>query len=523
MPPDRDRSCPGPRRNPAPAGSLPQDVTASPARSGVVGGRTTVLRLVGLTVGAHVIGVTTVGLLLIGLSGGRSPENAGTRGTLILVALGYLVLALPIGTAAGLRRQRVTNDWLLAGREPTRDEAAHALRLPLDTALVAALTWLLGAVLLGAVAAVVSPDPWVGMRTALVALLGGVVTTGVSYLLVDRAARPVTTRALAAHPPTGSLLLGVRVRLVLTWSLTSGVPLTGLVLLFVDPSLDGEVSDAAVAFLAVVALVVGWLATLLTARTVGAPLRELRRAVEQIGEGDTSVRVVVDDAGEIGLLQTGVNRMASGLRERERLRDLFGRHVGATVAQQALDRGISLGGESRTVAALFVDVTGSTALAQRLGPQQMVALLNRFFAIVVDATTAEGGLVNKFQGDAVLCVFGAPAEHPDPAGGALRAARRIADAVARAGEVDVGIGVAHGAAVAGQVGAPSRLEYTIIGDPVNEAARLTELAKNVPGRVVTSERAVQAAAAEEQACWQRGETVPLRGREEPTTTWVRRR
>src|ERR687890_190269 len=112
----------------------------------------------------------------------------------------------------------------------------------------------------------------------------------------------------------------------------------------------------------------------------------------------------------------------------------------------------------------------------------MVGLLNRFFEVVVDAIEEGGGLVNKFEGDAALCVFGAPTEHPDPAGAALAAARRICDAVRTAGEVDVGVGVACGRVWAGQVGAASRLEYTVIGDPVNEAARLTELAKDHPGR-----------------------------------------
>ncbi|MEU2350225.1 adenylate/guanylate cyclase domain-containing protein [Modestobacter sp. NPDC049651] len=487
----------------------------------LAGGRRTVVRLLGLVVGANLVGAVTVALLLVGLSGGRNPQEPGTRTVLLLVVIGYGVLALPLGIAAGLQRQRVTRAWLAAGRPPSRTEAAHALRLPLDTALVAALTWLVGAVLAGVVAGVVSPDPAVGLRTGLSSVLGGIVTTGVSYLLVDRAARPVTTRALAAHPPTGSLLLGVRVRMFLAWGLTSGVPLLGLVSLFLDPSLHGRVSDAAVVFLAVVALVVGGLATLLTARAVGSPLRELRHAVQEIGQGDTSVRVVVDDAGEIGLLQDGVNTMAAGLGERERLRDLFGRHVGATVAQQALDRGIALGGEERTVAALFVDVTGSTALAQHAGAEAMVGLLNRFFAVVVEATSAEGGLVNKFQGDAALCVFGAPADHPDPAGAALRAARAVVAAVAAAGEVDIGVGVAFGPVVAGQVGARSRLEYTVIGDPVNEAARLTELAKALPGRVLATGRAVRAAAGDEAAHWVPGEVLTLRGRAQPTPTWVR--
>jgi class 3 adenylate cyclase len=218
----------------------------------------------------------------------------------------------------------------------------------------------------------------------------------------------------------------------------------------------------------------------------------------------------------------GANKIAAGLAEREWLRDLFGRHVGTTVAQRALAEGTSLDGEVRTVAALFVDIAGSTSLVRRTGPEEMVGLLNRFFAVVVAAIEAEGGLVNKFEGDAALCVFGAPAEHEDPAGAALRAARRIGDAVRAAGEVDVGVGVSCGPVWAGQVGAASRLEYTVIGDPVNEAARLTELAKDHPCRAVTSEPTVRAAAPEERSHWARDAEVWLRGRDEPTVTWVRR-
>ncbi|HEX2072948.1 MAG TPA: adenylate/guanylate cyclase domain-containing protein [Geodermatophilus sp.] len=483
-------------------------------------GRSAVPIIVTLVVLANLVGVGTVTLLLMGLSAGAG-EGAG-RGVVVLTAAAYLAVALPLGTLAGLRRQRATAAWLGAGRQPTPEEAEQALRLPVDTALVAAVTWLGGGIVVGAVGALVSPSPLVGLRIGLAALLGGVVTAGVTYLLAARAAREVTARALTAHPPTGSLNLGVRPRLLLTWGLTSGVPLLGLVLLFVDPSNPEGPDEAAVLFLLVVSLLVGLLATALTARAVGAPLRDLRQAVQRVGEGDHSVRVAVDDAGEIGLLQEGVNRMAAGLAERERLRDLFGRHVGTTVAQRALVTGVSLGGELRTVAALFVDIAGSTSLVRRTGPEEMVGLLNRFFRIVVEAIEDEGGLVNKFAGDAALCVFGVPAEHPDAAGAALRAARRIFRAVQAAGEVDVGVGVACGPVWAGQVGAASRLEYTVIGDPVNEAARLTELAKEHPGRAIASEPTVRAAAGDEGRHWVPDGVVELRGRDEPTRLWVRR-
>src|SRR3954449_4285797 len=492
---------------------------------------------------ANLVGVATVTLLLIGVS--SDTEDTG-RAAVLWTAIGYTVVALPVGTLIGMRRQRVTNAWLMAGRDPTTEEAAHALRLPVDTAIVAGLIWLLAAVLIGVVSAAAFPDARIGFRTGIATLLGGVVTAGVTYLLVARAARAVTARALAAHPPAGRLALGVRPRLLLTWGLTSGVPLLGLVLLFLDPSNPDGPGRGTVVFLSVVALLVGGLATLLTARYVGQPLRELRDAVQRVGTGDYAAGVTVDDAGEIGLLQQGVNSMAAGLAERERLRDLFGRHVGTTVgqrvldagagrlrglfgrhvgttvAQRALDAGVDLGGELRTVAALFVDVVGSTALVRRTGPEEMVELLNGFFEVVVAAVEDEGGLVNKFEGDAALCVFGAPTEHADPSGAALRAARRICDGVRSAGALDIGVGVSCGRVWAGQVGAASRLEYTVIGDPVNEAARLTELAKDHPGRAVAADPAVRAAPAEERAHWVRDADVELRGRGEPTTTWVRR-
>jgi adenylate cyclase len=482
-------------------------------------GRIAVPAIVLLVVVANLVGVATVISLLIGVDDGSG--DAG-RVPVLLTAAGYLVVAFPAGTLIGLRSQRATNSWLMAGRRPTSEEAAHALRLPVEIALIAGVIWLLAAVLVGFVSAAVFPDPLVGLRIGIATLLGGMATAGVTYLLVARAARAVTAVALAAHPPAGALTLGVRPRLLLTWGLTSAVPMLGVVLLFLDPSNPGGPGEGAVVFLVVVALLVGGLATLLVARAVGQPLRDLRQAVGQVGRGDYAVSVVVDDAGEIGLLQEGVNTMAAGLAERERLRDLFGRHVGTTVADRALATGVSLGGEERTVAALFVDIAGSTSLVRRTGPEEMVGLLNRFFEIVVETIEADGGLVNKFEGDAALCVFGAPTDHPDPAGAALRAARRICDAVRSAGEVDVGVGVACGRVWAGQVGAASRLEYTVIGDPVNEAARLTELAKEHPGRAVASEPTVQAADPGEAEHWVRDGEVELRGRDEPTGTWVRR-
>jgi adenylate cyclase len=175
--------------------------------------------------------------------------------------------------------------------------------------------------------------------------------------------------------------------------------------------------------------------------------------------------------------------------------------------------------EQRDVTAMFVDLVGSTALAEVLAPEQVVDTLNAFFGAVATAVAAEGGWVNKFEGDGALCVFGAPAAQPDHAPRALRAARslreRLAELAASYPGMDAGIGVSSGAVVAGNVGTEARYEYTVIGGPVNEAARLTELAKERPGRVIASGGALERAR-DEATHWTPLGTVALRGRSTPT-------
>jgi adenylate cyclase len=354
-------------------------------------------------------------------------------------------------------------------------------------------------------------------------VVGGIVlaalgSAGITYLLVGRVNQPVALLALAACPPKTSPVFGVRWRLLLIWTLTTGTPIVGLVLVLTAPRGKTHVLTVGVA-VAVVTLLSGGLSTAVAARAIGAPLRSMVDALHRVGQGDLDVAVQIEDAGEIGLVQSGFNDMVAGLRERERIQDLFGRHVGPAVAAEAISGGVTLSGEQCEVVALFVDITGSTKLTRSTSPAEFVAMLNRFFAVVVEEVEGNGGLLNKFEGDAALCVFGAPAELPDPATAALGAARAIRDRVAEMGELEIGIGVAAGPVIAGQIGAASRLEYTVIGDAVNEAARLTELAKRVDGRILASEATVLAASAEEQVHWIAGRLLRLRGREAPTRTY----
>jgi adenylate cyclase len=352
-------------------------------------------------------------------------------------------------------------------------------------------------------------------------LLGMVTSCALQYLLVERVMRPVVGRALADGPPPGARTPGVAARLTTAWTVATAVPLVGAVAVAVVEIAGADIGKntvlAAILFLLALALSVGLLATLVSAGAGGGPVAAVARALERVEAGELDTRVPVDDGSEVGLLEAGFNRMAAGLEERERIRDLFGRQVGRDVARAALDGDVTLGGELREVAALFVDLVGSTALAARRPPAEVVALLNDFFAVVVRVAERHDGWVNKFEGDAALCVFGAPTELADPAGAALAAARELRSELDdELDELDAGIGVAAGEAVAGNVGAEHRYEYTVIGDPVNEAARLCDLSKAQRGRLLASDAAVGRAAPEEAERWRVGEPVVLRGRSQET-------
>ena len=414
-----------------------------------------------------------------------------------------------------------TLQWIADGREPDEREHSRTLGLAVHMVKMVGIGWAIAAVLLSVVngfayswdfAAVVAATIW----------LGGETTCALSYLAAERVLRPATACALSERLPGDTVAPGVRGRLLGAWALGTGVPLLGVVVIGVvgltKSDVDTEYLAAAVLFLGVVASASGLLATMFAAKAIAHPITSVRRGLERVERGDLDVQVPVDDGSEVGLLQAGFNQMSEGLTERERIRDLFGRQVGEDVAREALVGGTTrLGGEERQVGVLFVDLIGSTSMAIAMPPTEVVRLLNRFFRVVVNVVEAEGAIVNKFEGDAAMCVFGAPVPRDDPAGDALRAARELAARLTRdVPEIDFGIGISAGIAVAGNVGAEHRFEYTVIGDPVNEASRLSELAKQRPERVLASEAALTAASNGESDAWNMTDTAVLRGRDAPT-------
>ena len=429
------------------------------------------------------------------------------------VFVGYMTLMLVVGKLVGNRLVGGFSAWLRSGAPADAETRSLVLRLPLRLSYGDAVGWAGAVVVFGVLNATYTPV--FGLQVASTIALGAVTTVPLNYLLVERVLRPAVTLAHVDAPSPPPIVLGVTRRMVLAWAVGSGVPLLGIGFGMVELANEEPLRPVAVLFLVAVGLLVGLAATVTAARAVADPVQSVAAALRDVGAGRLDARVPVYDASEIGQLQTGFNAMAEGLRERARLQDLFGRQVGTDVARLALERGVRLGGERREVAVLFVDVIGSTTLAVEHEPEEVVRRLNAFFGVVVDAVGGHGGWVNKFEGDAALCVFGAPVERPDEAACALSAARALARGLATL-EVDAAVGVAAGSVVAGNVGTETRFEYTVIGDPVNSAARLAELARREPGRVL-ADAAVLPAAGGEAEHWTRGEQVVLRGRTAPTT------
>lgn len=459
---------------------------------------------------ANGVGAVVVFVYLQYLFPVRTPEDERQLGINLMVFSTYLVLTLFFAFPVNRLFLNRAMQWLRDGREPTRLERMRILLQPLQQTASAFLGWIGAAVIFG----LLNDD---ASRVSIGILLAGLVTCAMLYLLLERQFRPVFALALegAELPRTYPEILP---RIMMAWLLGSAVPILGLGLAPISVPADqrSELS-ARLAVLVVTSVVAGGLVMRAAARAVAHPVEQVRAAMAKVEEGDLDVEVAVDHAGELGRLQAGFNAMVEGLRERRRIHDLFGRQVGTDVARQALERDPQLGGEEREITALFVDLAGFTAFTETHAPSEVVQELNDFYSVVVKVVMDAGGFVNKFEGDAALCIFGAPGPLADHAACALRAAAALPGEVAALPSAPgVGIGVATGRAVAGNIGTAERFEYTVIGDAVNVAARLTELAKDRDCRVLATEETVRAAGAAAGRAWERTGWVRLRGRSTET-------
>ncbi len=243
-----------------------------------------------------------------------------------------------------------------------------------------------------------------------------------------------------------------------------------------------------------VVLVISLLAVLLLARSFSKPITRLAGVVSQIEQGDYGAKVELASRDELGQLASSVNSMARGLEEKEKVRDLLGKVVSPQIAEELLSHPVELGGEEREVTVLFADIRGFTGFCESLPPAQVLQELNKVLSVISNIIEEEHGVVDKYLGDAVMALFGAPVSGPNDASQAMSAALRIIKALQGLdAQLAACVGVNTGTVVAGNLGSSNRLNYSVIGDTVNLTARLESLTRYYHTSNIVSAASRQAA------------------------------
>ena len=373
-------------------------------------------------------------------------------------------------------------------------------------------------------------------------LVGGLFTTTLLYLVVDLLWRPV----IPFFFPEGQVSsmrafrLPVLGRLLLVFLLIGFLP--PIILMSLSwgraQALLSAASPLAVLnnmfylqiFVLAVSLVASVSLAIFVTHSITVPLQSLQVAMARVEQNDLHVQVPVTLNDELGYLTERFNAMIEGLRQGERLRQLFGLYVSPEVARRAIETGAGLGGELVTCTILFSDVRGFTHLAEQMHPEQLIGLINRYMTRMVRVITANAGIVTKFGGDSLMVVFGSPLNPAkDHAVSAVNAALEMDRELAVFNQeqlssglptLRMGIGIASGLSVAGNIGGIERFEYTVMGDATNLASRLQDLTKEINVPILLSEATYQSAF---QIIEGRAKPIPgvsIRGKQEKVTVYA---
>jgi adenylate cyclase len=444
----------------------------------------------------------------------------------LAVALALTAFAVGYAMVRTYRRLRPIQRWIAGARGP--DDTARAwsaaVGLPLDL-LRRDLPWAVVLTVIPACAAAVAllSLPWTSFFPFLI---GAAVAVGYAmilhYLATEAGMRPVlvdinreVSPRLMSEPET----LPLRVRL------TAALPLINIITGLVVVALTSDGGEAAqigvdVLIAVAVATMISLELTILLSKSILRPIGDLQRATEAVREGRYDVTVPVISGDELGELAASFNQMLAGLRERERLREAFGTYLDKDVAEYILSERFVEEGIEREVSIVFCDVEDFTRFAANATATEVVARLNELFETVVPVIARHGGHVDKFEGDGLLAVFGAPEPYEDHADRAVRAAVEMA---ARVNHRDgtgfrIGVGVNTGRVVAGSIGGAGRLNFSVIGDPVNVASRTEHATRRTGDDVLitaaTTERLRDRIALAERP------GIALKGFDEPVTLYA---
>jgi adenylate cyclase len=443
------------------------------------------------TISASVITLATVGLFHL-----YEPMDSETFWRVTLFAELWVLVALAYTFVKSKLLIRPLIEWLRAGRPATGAERAWATAVAFPRVFVERTGVVPFALVAVPVAVYFTIDLDLPLYSGAIILGGTTVAVAYAAILHFFAAeaflRPILTDIAERLPDDfGPPPAGVPLR----WKLLGALPLinviTGVVVSGLSQEATASIEDLGVDVLVavLVAFTISLELTVLVTRSVLKPVDDLLGATERVKRGDLDARVPLTSGDELGTLAASFNEMMEGLSEREALREAFGSYVDPDVAERVLREGELLEGHEAEVTVLFVDVRGFTPFAERSSARETVAFLNDFFELVVPIVLEHKGHANKFLGDGVLAVFGAPEPVPDHADRALRAAGQISRAVESrfGGAIQIGAGLNSGPVVVGSVGGGGRLEFAVIGDPVNVAARVEAATRETGDTILLTE------------------------------------
>jgi adenylate cyclase len=449
--------------------------------------------------------------------------------TILLIALALTELTIVVTVLRARDALRPISEWIDGKRDPESTNRAWnaAIGLPLYLVKKDLPLPVLGSVLpICVIGIAILGLSWLAIFPLLA---GALVALGYSamihYLWVEVGMRTVLADINQQMSPRTSLDVPA---IPLRWRLLLALPMINLVTGLVVAALTSDGGGGAnlgvdVLIALLVSTTISLELTVLVSKSILSPLSELERAVDAVSEGRYDVSLPVITGDELGDLAASFNEMVEGLRERERLREAFGTYLDREVAEYILSEGYDEEGVEVEVSVLFADVEDFTRYAADKTPAEVVAALNGLFEVMVPIIARHGGHVDKFEGDGMLAVFGAPEAYPDHGDRAVRAACEIATAVngrGEAGELRVGIGVNSGRVIAGAIGGAGRLNFSVIGAAVNVAARVEAATREFEDEILVTTDTWKLLSSEFDAD-SRGK-VELRGIEEPVTLYAPR-
>jgi class 3 adenylate cyclase len=476
------------------------------------------LYLVFELVSALVVCLATVGLLSL-----YTESSPAEFWRVVAVAEGAVLVAVAYAMGREWKLARPIVAWVRNGRPDEEALEIWRCAVALPRQLVLTNGWRAFTIVCLPVAVYATYEFELPAYGALILFAGAMIAVAYAAILHFFASelfmRPLLADLSLRLPPDFS---GTRLGVPLRWKLLGALPLinviTGVVASGLSTDGSAELSDLGldVVVAVVVAFTISLELTVLLTKSILRPVDDLLEATEAVKRGDLDARVPVASGDELGVLAGSFNEMMQGLSERERLREAFGSYVDPGVAERVLEEGELLEGQEREVTVMFVDLRDFTERAEASSARETVSFLNEFFDVVVPCVTEHGGHANKFLGDGVLAVFGAPERAPDHADRALQAAQAIAQAVAErfGGDVRIGVGISSGPVVVGSVGGGGRLEFAVIGDPVNVAARVEAITRETGDQILLTEATRCLLSEKESGVEARGE-AQLRGIAEP--------